>query len=362
MTAWTFLRDHIRLTACYVTGVLLALLVPVLTARSHGIAVSYGDVGYACLLALVMLTAYLLLEYSIRRRAYRLAHVLWHSLHSGHPCDLPTRGTREQRDWIRLLRQVQGTYLERIAEVEERRRFYEVCLTHFAHQMKTPLSVMRFLEEEFKAVLRQLPDPALGLALVDQLAEERDRLDAQLQLLLQTARLASFSFDVRIEPVDIAALIREAVNEHKQAWIRRALYPEMIAPDGPVTVPTDRKWLRFVCDQILRNALQYGVKPGATRPSPLRIEIASRPGCVTVSFTDQGIGIPARDLPHIFEPFFTGTNGRTYSRATGMGLYLVKHICDRLGHRVDVVSKENEGTTFTLTLAASKFYAAATEP
>lgn len=358
----TFLRDHIRLAAFYLAGVLMAVAVPVLDARNRGTIVPYADVGYACLLAMVMLSVHLVVEYCLRHRAYRAAQMLWKNLQSGQLGEIPTSGTYEQRFWIRLLRRVQGAHLERLAEVDERRQFYEIFLTRFAHQMKTPLTVIRFLEEELKRVLREIPEPAHGMALVDNLAEERERLDASLNLILQTARLTSFSFDARIEPVDIIALLREAVNEHKTAWIRHALYPQIIGPDTQVTVPTDRKWLRFICDQLLRNALQYGVKPGATRPTPLRIEVKTYPGCVTISFTDQGIGIPERDLPHIFDPFFTGTNGRTYSRATGMGLYLVKQVCARLGHRLEVISKENQGTTFTLILETRKFYSPATQP
>lgn len=352
-----FLRDHWRLIACYLAGVVLALAVIVLDAVNHGYAVPFPDALYALGLASVLLAISLAIEYAIRRRAYRHANILLWSLHHNDIGAIPETGTLEQRFWVRLIRQMQGAYLGKLADAEEKRHFYEIFLTRFAHQMKTPLTVMQLLEQELKAIVRETPDPVRALELLDSLAEERERLDHNLNLILQTARLTSFSFDVHIEPVEMVALLRDAVNEHKTAWIRRALYPRLVCPDEPVIVHTDRKWMSFICDQFLRNALQYGVRQGTQEASPFVIEVKRHPGHVTVSFIDRGIGIPERDLPHIFDPFFTGANGRTHSRATGMGLYLVKRVCDRLGHRVEVDSQENVGTTFTLIVDEPGFYA-----
>jgi OmpR family two-component system sensor histidine kinase YxdK len=357
MNAWRFLQDQLRLILAFCLGIVLVLAVIVCDAKVSGFHVPWTDALYAGGLGLLMLAIGFALEYAVRRPVYRELAVRQRLSDVDAAATLPIAGTAEQRVWARLLRSYHQLYLRQLQAITEQCHFYELFLTRFAHQMKTPLTVIQLVMEELRDAAGEGVERQQRLALLDSLAEERDRLDANLDLILQTARLTSFRFDARMESVDIVALLRDAVNEHKAAWIRRSLYPRIEADGDSVLVYTDRKWMRFIIDQFLRNALQYGVKPGTSEGTPFRIVIRRHPDIVSISFVDQGIGIPERDLRRVFDPFFTGANGRTYSRATGMGLYLVKQVCERLGHRVEVSSKENEGTTFTLTVKRSAYFA-----
>ena len=118
-------------------------------------------------------------------------------------------------------------------------------------------------------------------------------------------------------------------------------------------VLTDEKWNAFAIDQVVANALEYASQAGKPHQR-LKFCLSRRPPgagapAIRLTIADEGPGIPPQDLPRIFEPFFTGENGRRYADATGIGLYLVKQVLDRLGHQIAVHSVEGQGTAVTLT-------------
>ncbi|WP_436664155.1 response regulator [Alicyclobacillus acidoterrestris] len=228
---------------------------------------------------------------------------------------------------IQLLESYLATYREDLQQVESKRLFYEHFTTRFAHQMKTPLTVLRLLTKELLVDAVQRDTEAAQYALtptIDEMQAELTKLETALDTMLYTARLQSFSFDVRMVRLPLAPLLRQVINEHKASWIRQKIYPRLDVP-GHLEVTSDEKWLRFICDQIVRNALQYGYKvdaSGLATSEPATFVIAATEGdeLTRVTFRDEGIGMHPRDLRRMFEPFYTGENGRSHSRATGMGL------------------------------------------
>ena len=111
---------------------------------------------------------------------------------------------------------------------------------------------------------------------------------------------------------------------------------------------TDEKWFCFVLEQILSNALKY------TKQGSVNISAEETEKGLKVLVCDTGIGIKSEDLPRIFEKGFTGYNGRMDKKASGLGLYLCKGVCGKLGHGIRVTSKEGKGTTVILTLQCEK--------
>lgn len=109
--------------------------------------------------------------------------------------------------------------------------------------------------------------------------------------------------------------------------------------DEEIVVYSDEKWITFVFSQLLTNAVKY-TDPGGK----VTISIYPQNDEAVFEVSDQGIGIPKRDLKRIFDPYFTGQQGRAYSESTGMGLYLVREICQRLNHQVELESEEGTGT------------------
>src|SRR5690606_3219603 len=114
---------------------------------------------------------------------------------------------------------------------------------------------------------------------------------------------------------------------------------------GEATAITDSKWLSFVMTQLISNAIKYCKDKDGNKS--LDIQIYEIDQAVNIVVKDEGIGIPQADIKRVFDPFFTGSNGRLTGESTGMGLYLAKKICLHLGYTLNVQSVEGEGTTFT---------------
>jgi signal transduction histidine kinase len=141
-------------------------------------------------------------------------------------------------------------------------------------------------------------------------------------------------------------VVRKVVNGRRRQFIRQELFPHLSVEAADCTVLSDAKWLAFAVDQVVGNALKYGAQAGQEGQS-LTIRLRSGERCLELNIADTGPGIPPQDLPRVFEPFFTGENGRKYAGATGVGLYLVRRVMDELGHDVSIQSTPGEGTTVT---------------
>lgn len=201
-------------------------------------------------------------------------------------------------------------------------------INQWAHQMKTPISVIHL-------ILQDDDDPRFAA-----IGDELDRLKKGLDLVLYTARLDTFEHDFHVENLPLQRIVRHVTSEQKRLFIRRRIYPS-IRIDSGLTVATDEKWLSFVLTQLLTNAVRYTLKEQGT----LFFNGYTRENQVVLEIRDEGIGIPPSDLPRVFDPYFTGENGRRFQESTGMGLFLVKQICDKLGHAFEIESKVDEGTT-----------------
>ena len=199
--------------------------------------------------------------------------------------------------------------------------------TAWAHQIKTPIASMRLhLQNEDTALSRKL---TLDLFRVEQYVE----------MVLTFLRLNAESTDYVIKAHNLDTIIRQTVKKFAGEFIERRL--RLVYEPVHTTVITDEKWLSFVIEQVLSNALKY--TPAGSISITLEPE---KKLCIR----DTGIGIAAEDLPRIFENGFTGYNGRTDKKASGIGLYLCKRICTNLGHGISVSSQVDRGTCITIDL------------
>jgi two-component system, OmpR family, sensor histidine kinase YxdK len=400
-----FLRDQWRVFVFFAVGYLLMFAVVWLASESKGFDIGRIDAGYAIVLGGVAFVSYLLVEHAVKRPFYVELEARLRTtdgLHSvtnqpaqtdgrrpeefqpfSGPRGLSSHGelqlsstlaqaatfqvycSEEERLFLELLHNYHDSYLKSLQAIQSRQEFYEQFTLRFAHQMKTPVTVLQLLVQELEPgqdlqQARALSDETLHRVLED-MQEELRRLDESLGTMMQTARMTSFEFDARMEVVEAVAVIRDVINEHKVQWIRRGIFPRIQA-HGQVYVTTDKKWFQFIVNQIVRNALQYGFKTDSAGnpladPGPFVVTVrVDDQHHLCIDFTDHGIGITERDIRRVFDPFYTGSNGRTHSRATGMGLYLVSEICRRLGHKVSIASIEGEGTTVTLVLPSPDYH------
>ncbi len=203
--------------------------------------------------------------------------------------------------------------------------------TAWVHQIKTPIASMRLsLQNEDSPLSRRL-------------SEDLFRIEQYVEMVLTYLRLDDSASDYVFRACALDGIIKAALRKFAGQFIRKGIRLSYTSTEK--TVLTDEKWLTFVLEQVLSNALKY------TERGEIRIFCEGD----ILSIQDTGIGIAPEDLPRIFEKGYTGFNGRRDQRASGLGLYLCRRICANLGHGIHAVSAPELGTTIQLDLSREVF-------
>lgn len=237
---------------------------------------------------------------------------------------------------IKLQRdQETNDYAAEIEQLKQQKQLEFNFIQQWVHQMKTPVSVMHLTLQKDKLVVSE--------EFYHSMQEELERLQQGLDLALYQSRLQKFDRDFHVDKMNLKDMVKEVISDFKSSFIRNQVFPTVSIGDN-VIVTTDSKWLRFVLNQIISNAIKYS----KVDSDKIYFTVIENPGSVQLEIHDTGHGIPSQDVHRIFDPFFTGINGRTFRESTGMGLYLSKEICDALGHDLNVASQKDIGTTVTI--------------
>ena len=301
----------------YVLGMLTVLLLGYL-ARQDMVYVRY-----TCIILSFIFVCVLLGDGARYRRSRRRLDQL-HLRTELLPRELPEPLDGLGRDYDAIIRALtqenERLKTESIRQQEEQKEYY----TLWVHQIKTPISAMRLLldkdNEEDARLLKQ----------------ELFKVDQYADLALKFVKLGDIANDLIIERCDLGEIARAAVKKYSLLFI----YSKLTAKIEPLQkdIPCDRMWLEFILCQLLSNSIKY------THSGGVRIYMEQN----ALVVEDTGIGIRKEDLPRIFDKGYTGYNGRMDTRASGIGLYLVKRAATALGIRVQVVSELGKGTRVSL--------------
>lgn len=211
----------------------------------------------------------------------------------------------------------------------------------WVHQIKTPISAMKLLLEVEREELGQLicDDEQSQYLLsdnMDSFEDELFRIEEYVSMALQYQRVSSTENDFVLEKVSVDGVIRDTIKKYAKIMIRRHIGINYSGTGQDVY--TDGKWLAFMLEQILSNAIKY------TPQGVVTIETAEEKTGFFITIKDTGIGIKAEDLPRVFEKGYTGYNGHADKKATGIGLYLCRQMADKLGHTIRMESEIGKGT------------------
>ena len=242
--------------------------------------------------------------------------------------EFPLPINQDHRDYQHIIQLLRAEQAQREGEMQRRYEDMVDYYTVWAHQIKTPIASMRL-------TLQSQDTPAAR-----QLLEELMRIEQYVEMVLAFLRLDSQSTDYLFREYDLDNIVRGAVRKFSTQFIRRRITLHY-EPSG-LQVLTDEKWLAFVVEQVLSNALKYTPDGGA-----VWVELDAP---ATLCIRDNGIGIAPEDLPLIFQKGYTGYNGRVDKKASGLGLYLCQRICSNLGHRISARSTLGQGTTIRICL------------
>lgn len=319
-----YLKAHIRaillfVVFCGISAVIFSL---------YGLPAA--AVGYSGAVCGFILAVFAVIDFC----AFRKKHILMEHLRSEIYFtldDLPAADSLTEKDYEELIRilfeekqRLENSMNDKYAEMNG---YY----TLWVHQVKTPIAAMRLILQGSGTEESRL------------LSEDLQRIEQYVEMALCYPRLDGGGSDFLIKHYDLDGIIKQAVKKFSTRFIGRKT--SLIYEPVNMEVLTDEKWLLFVIEQVISNALKY-TKGGS-------IEIyAEEPK--TLCIKDTGIGIAPEDLPRIFEKGFTGQCGRADKSASGIGLYLCRRICGKLGHTISAESEIGKGTTIKIGLSEGK--------
>lgn len=284
---------------------------------------------YSIFLGCFLLFCYLLYHYLSRKKFYQRLTVPMKSIDD----------SLESLDQVpiseslsNLLKTQYSTYQQQIVAMSKDQEEHLIFMDRWIHQMKTPLSVLELMAKD-------LDEPESS-----DFREELDRLKHGLNMVLYMARLRTIEKDFHIKKINLVKLIQDVNQENKRFYIRNNIYPQLSEEMEDVTIESDEKWLFFMLNQLLHNAIKYS----SGQSDKVFIRIGNNNGFPFIEITDRGVGIPKEDMNRIFNAFYTGVNGRNFKESTGVGLFLVKEVANYLGHTIEVNSEVGSGTTFRI--------------
>ncbi len=177
------------------------------------------------------------------------------------------------------------------------------------------------------------------------------RLEDYVDQVLYYVRSENAEKDYFIKEVDLSKVIKNVGIKNMDDLLDNKV--EFIVDKTNYKVFTDSKWLEFILNQIINNSIKYKRN---IDDSYIKIYVKDNQDTTVLIIEDNGIGIKSSDIRQVFDKTFTGTNGREKPTSTGMGLYIAKNLCKKLGHKIEIESKENEYTRVFITFAKNKFY------
>ncbi len=232
----------------------------------------------------------------------------------------------------RVIQDIRELLISRSNEYLQRDKENSDFYTMWVHQIKTPIAAQHVL-------LQTAPDNIAGMK------SELFKIERYVDIILNYLRMEDINRDLVLKHYSLDALVRQAVKKYSTLFIQSRLALKL---DGlELTVLTDEKWLVFVVEQLLSNAIKYTKTGGIHIYSG--VEQVENRKITRLFMEDTGMGIHPEDLPRIFDRAFTGYNGRKDKKASGLGLYLCKSILQKLGHEISISSQPGQGTCVTLT-------------
>lgn len=297
--------------------------------------------------------------------------------------------TEEQREINAAIQIIHQQYIKELHQMKGENDAWRHFLSQWIHNLKTPISVIDLMTQK---ELHQLSEAQESMSSI---AEENEKLTSSVNQLLSLIRLENFAKDYMPEQVDLKEELRLVINGMKNHFVLYHVFPELHILTEETTIFSDRKWHKLMLEQFISNAVKYSRRPKLREEGPSdqatgscpeinqerygegsldrastgyreaslesRSEIDTDSSYKKVYITlereeqglrltirDEGIGIPEYDLNRIFEPFFTGDNGREIRNSTGIGLYIADTAARRLKHHIVVESAVGVGTTVTI--------------
>ncbi len=234
----------------------------------------------------------------------------------------------EDQVYYQLLKMAGKSMLEQIGEVRRERLEYKEDIEQWIHEIKTPITAMKLLCENHRTDWTK------------ELLLELEKTNRFTEQALYYARSEHTEKDYSVREMSLSQVVHQAIADNKYLLLQSGVRLEV--EEMADTVYSDEKWVRFILNQLIANVVKY-----RSGQPVLRFSTRRQQDQVILVVEDNGIGISPADLPRVFEKGFTGQNGRMVQQSTGIGLYLCKRLCDKLGIGIAAESS-GQGTAISL--------------
>lgn len=331
MNGKQYLKNQLPVILINLLGMLALALF--LIASGNGIQ----TVLFILVVWLIVLTSCLLLFYFSRKKYLNKLLDMTEQLKERYllPEIMQEPERADEQVFYQIMKMAEKSMLERIGEVQRERKEYKEYIEQWIHEVKTPITAIKLICENNRCSFTR------------ELMAELENINRFTEQALYYARSEHTEKDYSVREINLSDVVHGAIADNK--YLLRQNNVAVTVEDVEYSIYSDDKWLRFILDQLISNAVKYR----ADQPV-LHFFAVKKTDSIILSVEDNGIGIPQSDLPRIFEKGFTGQNGRTIHSSTGIGLYLCRRLCDKLGIGISA-SSERKGTAISLSFRINDF-------
>lgn len=236
-----------------------------------------------------------------------------------------------------VLKQCNKSMHEKVKHYKDEQIEYREYIETWVHEIKTPIASAKLILENDNSNLSE------------RINYEMKRVEGFIEQVLYYARSSDVSKDYIIKEFSLRSVVMKSVKSNSRDFINKNIKLDIRGIEGNIF--SDEKWVAFIINQIIINAVKFSI------PNEGKVSIYSKvnENNIILTIEDNGVGINEKDIDRVFEKGFTGENGRKFGKSTGIGLYLCKKLCDKLGIGISLNSKENIGTKVNIVFPQGKF-------
>lgn len=217
---------------------------------------------------------------------------------------------------------------------------YREYIEMWVHEIKTPIASTKLLIENNNSN-----------ETVKKIDNQINKIEGFVEQVLYYSRSDDVEKDYIIKEIDLNEVVKGVIKRNSRDFINKKI--KLKLENIYETVYCDSKWIEFILNQIIVNAIKYSKNKGAI----ISVKSIELNNSIVLIIEDNGVGIDERDILRVFEKGFTGGNGRVFGKSTGLGLYLCKKMCDRLGVGLEIKSKVDKGTEVNIIFPKCKVIA-----
>lgn len=236
-----------------------------------------------------------------------------------------------------ILRVTNKDMHENVKLYKEKQTDYREYIETWVHEIKTPIASAKLILENDNSISSE------------RINYEMKRVEGYIEQVLYYARSSDVSKDYIIKEFSLRAVVMKVIKSNSRDFINKKIKLNIKELNGKIF--SDEKWIEFIINQVIVNAVKFS----NSKDGEVAIYSNINKNNITLIIEDNGVGINEKDIDRVFEKGFTGENGRRFGKSTGIGLYLCKKLCDKLGIGINLSSKVNEGTKVKLVFPQGKF-------